>query len=136
MSLSAQAYQQLILVGIRELPAEQLAEVANFVLFLRRQAADPEAFVTEQYALLLQQDLHTLDADEAAHLEAEIAGYETAFPHFVHCRPCDRTYGSSLRVVAAQARAVHSAGVPGAITMVSAGPATTAGSGAPACGRW
>ncbi|MEZ4866309.1 MAG: hypothetical protein R3C14_33640 [Caldilineaceae bacterium] len=81
MALSTQAYQQLILVGIRELPAEQLAEVANFVLFLRQQAADPDAFVTEQYALLLQQDLHALDASEAAHLEAEIAGYEIAFPH-------------------------------------------------------
>lgn len=78
--MKPQVYKNLIVSGIQDLPPDLLAEVTNFVYFLRKQVDDPDAFAEEQYALLLANDLAQLDADELNHLEAEIFDYEQQFP--------------------------------------------------------
>ena len=50
MTIMPQVYKQMIVEGIRGLPPEMLAEVANYVYFLRRLAVEPDAFAAEQYA--------------------------------------------------------------------------------------
>jgi hypothetical protein len=79
--MTPQVYKQLIISGIQDLSPALLAEVANFVYFVRKQAEAPDAFASEQYALLLNQDRKTLNQDELHHLETEIAGYEQQYPH-------------------------------------------------------
>lgn len=74
--LTPQVYKALIISGIQDLPPTLFAEVANFVYFVRKQAEDPDAFVTEQYKLLLGKALSELDAHEGKHVEAEFG--ETA----------------------------------------------------------
>ena len=81
MNMTSQTYTQLIMKGIQGLPTEKLAEVANFIFFLRKQASDPDAFLEEQYEQLLNGVLTQLDAKELQHLEAEFAGYEARYPH-------------------------------------------------------
>jgi uncharacterized membrane protein YebE (DUF533 family) len=76
-----QVYKQMIVEGIRGLPPEMLAEVANYVYFLRRLAVEPDAFAAEQYVFLLDRQLDHLDAADLAHLEAEIDGYTERYPH-------------------------------------------------------
>ena len=78
--LTPQVYKTLIVNGIQDLPPNLLAEVANFVYFLRKQAADPDTFAEEQYALLVGDDLAELKQEEWQHLEAEVANYEQRFP--------------------------------------------------------
>lgn len=79
--MTPQIYKELIVSGIQDLPPALLAEVANFVYFMRKQAADPDAFAAEQYSLLLHKTLRQGSTTEFNHLEAEIAGYEQQFPH-------------------------------------------------------
>lgn len=79
-SLPAQVYERLITRGIRGLSADTLAEIADFVYFLRRRAAEPEAFQGELEAALLAAELEQHSSDEWSHLEAEIDGYEQRFP--------------------------------------------------------
>lgn len=79
--LTTQAYKQLIITGIQELPNELLAEAANFILFLRKQAADPHAFAEEAYANLINDELSQLDKHELQHLESELAEYDSSESH-------------------------------------------------------
>lgn len=81
MNVVPQTYKQLIVDGIQDLPMDLLAEIADFVYFVRKRATDPEQFAAEQYALLLQQDLQQMSAAEANHLEAEFQDYEQRYPH-------------------------------------------------------
>jgi hypothetical protein len=74
--LTAQTYKELIANGIEDLPPTLLAEVADFVFFIRKQQENPEQFILERYISLLQKELDDLGDDELAHLESEIAGYE------------------------------------------------------------
>jgi hypothetical protein len=79
--MNAQGYEQLIISGIKNLPPEMLQEIADFVYFLRRRAADPKSFEAEQFQIMVEQDLSQLDESELKHLEAEFADYEKLYPH-------------------------------------------------------
>lgn len=78
--MTPQVYKELIVSGIQDLPPALLAEVANFVYFVRKQVDEPDAFASEQYSLLLHKTLGQDTAIELNHLEAELAGYEQQFP--------------------------------------------------------
>jgi hypothetical protein len=78
--MSTQTYQKVILEGIRGLPAEALAEILDFVLFLRKRTFDREGFEQEMQSVLLNAELSELSRAEEAHLETEIEGYEQQFP--------------------------------------------------------
>lgn len=47
-----QSYEQLITEGIKGLPQELLAEIADFVYVVRRRFMQPEAFAAELEAVL------------------------------------------------------------------------------------
>jgi hypothetical protein len=78
--MTPQVYKEMIVSGIQDLPPALLAEVANFVYFVRKQVDDPDAFAVEQYSLLLNKSLEQLKSNELFHLEAEFADYEQQFP--------------------------------------------------------
>lgn len=80
MHTAPQTYKQLIVDGIQDLPMELLAEIADFVYFVRKRATNPDGFADEQYALLLQQNLQQMSAAETNHLEAEFIDYEQHYP--------------------------------------------------------
>ncbi len=69
--MSTQTYQQLIVKGIDGLPEEMLAEITDFVYFVRRRMAQPQDFAAE---------LRRLGRNEAIHLEEEFAGYDRRYP--------------------------------------------------------
>lgn len=74
------SYEKIIVSGIKGLPNEILREIADFVYFMRRRAADPKGFEDEQIRALLERDLSNLDEIETSHLEEEFADYESAYP--------------------------------------------------------
>ncbi len=78
--MTPQVYKQLILNGIQDLSPNLLAEVANFVYFLRKQNEEPDAFTSDQFELLLGKDLQQFDLAEMRHLEEEIADYQQLYP--------------------------------------------------------
>ena len=78
--MTEQIYQQLIVQGIRGLPAETLAEIADFVYFLRKRIQQPDIFAEELRSALLGEELKQLSRDEEAHLEQEFADYEQRYP--------------------------------------------------------
>ena len=78
--MTEQIYQQLIVRGIRGLPAETLAEIADFVYFLRKRIQQPDIFAEELRSALLGEELKQLSRDEEAHLEQEFADYEQRYP--------------------------------------------------------
>ena len=41
--MTTQTYQQLIIEGIKGLPLEVLAEIADFIYFVRKRALQPQA---------------------------------------------------------------------------------------------
>lgn len=78
--MTEQIYEQLILQGIRGLPAETLAEIADFIYFLRKRAQQPDAFAEDLRETLLGKELLQLSRDEETHLEQEFADYEQRYP--------------------------------------------------------
>ncbi len=78
--MTEQIYQQLIVQGIRGLPAETLAEIADFIYFLRKRAQQPDVFAEELRSALLGEELKQLSQDEETHLEQEFADYEQRYP--------------------------------------------------------
>lgn len=78
--MTFQLYQQLILEGIQGLPPEVLAEIADFIYFVRKRALQPKTFEEERKDILLRADLKQLSRDEAAHLEKEFEGYDSLYP--------------------------------------------------------
>lgn len=68
--------EQLIVEGIKGLPARYLSEVADFVLFIRRRAMEQEPYDLES----IRQELSSLDARERQHLEDEFADFDQRFP--------------------------------------------------------
>ena len=67
--MTPQVYREMIVSGIQDLPPALLAEVANFVYFVRKQVDDPDAFAVEQYSLLLNKSLSQLETNELTHLK-------------------------------------------------------------------
>jgi hypothetical protein len=80
MNVAPQTYKQLIVDGIQDLPMDLLAEIVDFVYFVRKRATTPDGFAAEQYALLLHQNLQQMSAAEANHLEAEFQDYAQRHP--------------------------------------------------------
>jgi len=78
--MTEQTYQQLIVQGIRGLPAETLAEIVDFIYFLRKRARQPDIFAEELRSVLLGEELKQLSRDEETHLEQEFADYEQRYP--------------------------------------------------------
>lgn len=74
------SYEKIIVSGIKGLPTETLREIADFVYFVRRRAADPKSFEDEQFRVLVEGDLDGLDELELEHLEEEFADYESVYP--------------------------------------------------------
>lgn len=70
--MTAQAYRQLILTALLDLPDEALAEIAEFVFFVRRRSAGPRDS--------LKADLDALSQAETSHLEQEFLSYEQLYP--------------------------------------------------------
>jgi hypothetical protein len=73
-------YEQVILEGIRGLPPETLAEIADFVYFVRKRILQPGPFEEERQVLALRTDLRALSIAEQRHLESEFEGYEQLYP--------------------------------------------------------
>jgi hypothetical protein len=69
--MSAQTYQQLIIEGIRDLPAETLAEITDFIYFVRKRTLEQHQF---------EEELKKLSRAEITHLEKEFEGYEQRYP--------------------------------------------------------
>jgi hypothetical protein len=82
--MTEQIYQQLIVQGIRGLPTETLAEIADFVYFLRKRVQQPDVFAEELRNALLGEGLKQLSRDEETHLEQEFADYEQRYPTAVN----------------------------------------------------
>jgi len=78
--MTEHTYRQLIIQGIQGLPSEALAEITDFIYFLRKRALQPQAFEEERQNVLLGEELKQLSRDEAAHLEKEFEGYEQLYP--------------------------------------------------------
>ena len=78
--MEATSYEKIIVSGIKGLPAETLREIADFVYFVRRRAADPKGFEDERFRALVEDDLGNLDESELRHLEEEFADYDTVHP--------------------------------------------------------
>ena len=78
--MTEQNYQQLIIEGIKGLPPDLLAEIANFVYFIRKRATQPQDFEEELHSALLNIELNQLSSQEEAHLEKEFEGYERLYP--------------------------------------------------------
>ncbi|MBT9159021.1 MAG: hypothetical protein AAGB97_01425 [Dehalococcoidia bacterium] len=76
-----QTYQQLISEGIEGLPPEALAEIVDFIYFLRKRAFQPQAFEEDLENILLNRELRQLSRDEEAHLEKEFEQYDKHYPH-------------------------------------------------------
>lgn len=78
--MTTQDYQKIIIEGLENLPPETLAEIADFVLFVRKRILQPQAFQEEMRDALLRLELKELSQQETAHLEKEFEDYEPLYP--------------------------------------------------------
>ena len=78
--MTTPTYQQLILEGIKGLPPEVLAEITDFVYFVRKRLLQPHAFAEEIQNTLRREELRQLSRNEEAHVEQEFAGYDQLCP--------------------------------------------------------
>ncbi|MEN8216703.1 MAG: hypothetical protein ABFS56_10085 [Pseudomonadota bacterium] len=74
--MKEQVYQQMIIDGIQALPQDALAEIADFVYFIRKKILHPQSFQNQIRDSLLTTELHSLSQAEEAHLEQEFADME------------------------------------------------------------
>jgi hypothetical protein len=81
--MTEQAYRQLIIKGIQGLPLEVLAEIADFIYFLRKRALQPQTFEEERQNSLLGEELKQLSRNAEAHLEKEFEDYDHVYPRYV-----------------------------------------------------
>lgn len=77
--MTAQSYQQLIVQGLQELPEQTLAEIADFVYFVRLRVLGG-ASGNDLYQTVLEMERSRLSAEVESHLEEEFAGYEQLYP--------------------------------------------------------
>jgi hypothetical protein len=70
--MMAQTYQLLIVEGIRDLPTETLAEIIDFIYFVRKRTLEHHQF---------EEEVKQLSRAEITHLEMEFEGYEQRYPH-------------------------------------------------------
>jgi len=78
--MTTPTYQQLIIEGMKGFPSEVLAEITDFVYFVRKRLLQPQAFEEDLQSTLLREELRQLSRDEEAHVEQEFAGYDQLSP--------------------------------------------------------
>lgn len=69
--MTPQAYQQLIEEGIKGLSPELLAEITDFIYFVRRRTLEQQGF---------EDELRQLSRSQVAHLEKKFDGYDHRYP--------------------------------------------------------
>ncbi len=74
-------YEQLIIEGIKGLPSVTLAEIADFIYFVRKRALQPESFAEDLSSIMLGLEGREMSYAEQQHLEQEFADYEQQYPH-------------------------------------------------------
>lgn len=72
-------YHQMVVDGINGLPPEMLAEIVDFIYFVRKRKFEPLAFSEDLRALMLHADLRKIDEKEASHLEKEFESYDERY---------------------------------------------------------
>lgn len=78
--MTPQTYEQIIVEGLRGLPQEMLAEIADFVYFVRKRATQPQAYEEELLSALLNAELRQMSRDEEEHLDQEFRDYDRRYP--------------------------------------------------------
>ena len=78
--MTSQTYEQIIVEGIKGLPQEMLAEIADFVYFVRKRATQPQAYEEELLSALLNAELRQMSRDEEVHLDEEFRDYDRRYP--------------------------------------------------------
>lgn len=78
--MTHQTYQQLIIEGTRDLPPEVLAEIVDFIYFVRKRVLQPHAYEEEVRGILLEAELKRASQEASTHLEAEFASYDQRHP--------------------------------------------------------
>ncbi|MGH8064879.1 MAG: hypothetical protein ACRERE_06480 [Candidatus Entotheonellia bacterium] len=78
--MATNAYEQLIVEGIKGLPLEALTEIADFIYFVRKQVLQPQSFEKERRHALLRMELRQLSRGEEDHLEKEFEDYDKLYP--------------------------------------------------------
>jgi len=78
--MTAKNHEKLILEGIKGLPPETLAEIINFIYFLRKRNFYPKEFNEELECILLNDELSNLSKIEESHLEEEFRDYDKIYP--------------------------------------------------------
>jgi len=78
--MTTQVYQELIVEGIKGLPPELLAEITDFIYFIRRRVTEPKIYAEELESILLGKELQQLNQDWASHLEEEFMDYDKLYP--------------------------------------------------------
>ena len=78
--MSTKDFQQLIIEGIKDMPSEALAEIADFVYFVRKRLINPKDYEQELQTVLIGLELSKLSDKEEAHLEEEFKNYGKLYP--------------------------------------------------------
>jgi hypothetical protein len=78
--MTAPDYRQLIMHGINGLPPEMLAEITDFVYFVRKRVISPKDYRNDMREALLTTELQMMDHAELVHLEQEFEGYAQLYP--------------------------------------------------------
>jgi len=78
--MTAKTYEQLIVEGIKGLPREALAEITDFVFFVKKRLLQPDEFKEDVRAAVLEADLKAQSRGQEAHLEKEFENYDILYP--------------------------------------------------------
>jgi len=78
--MTTRDYQELISDGVQGLPSDVLAEIVDFIYFVRKRAAEPRVFEEELRNGLARAEMKRLSRDSEAHLDMEFDGYEQRYP--------------------------------------------------------
>jgi hypothetical protein len=78
--MTAQTFKQIINEGIKDLPEVALAEIMDFVFFVRKRTLQPEIYEEELQSSLMNAELNQMSRDEEAHLEKEFENYDKLYP--------------------------------------------------------
>lgn len=70
----------LVWLNIQDLPNDSIAEILDFIGYIRAKKFQPEIF-KQAYYKILKADLSELDTAERNHLEEEFLDYKKTYPH-------------------------------------------------------
>lgn len=70
--MTSVSYQRLILEGIKDLPDEKLAEIAELVFFVRRRTLYPTIAETERWGAILSEEHQALNQESQTHLDENL----------------------------------------------------------------